>query len=208
MVRPAADKLLTYADLAATLMFSIEGAAVAAVARADLFGIFVIAFATALGGGMLHDVLIGDTPVAALRSVRPPVFAFAGATLVIIAREVINQLPTGLITVLDALGLGLFCVTGTAKALDHRMTALAAVLLGTVTGCGGGVIRDVLLNVVPVILLAHIYAVAAMTGAIVMVVAARLGAPRWFSMSGGVVVCVGLRLLAVAYDWNLPRLVR
>ena len=195
---------LAAADLAATLLFAVEGASAAVIAHADLFGILVIAFVTALGGGMIRDVLIGDLPVAALQSVRYAALSFLGAAVVIVVYQGVSTIPAGLITVLDALGLGLFAVTGAAKALDHRMNGLAAALLGTVTGCGGGVLRDVLLNRTPVVLVAHIYAVAALTAAVVMVVMTKSGAPRWLAMAVGAATGVTLRLLAVGFDWNLP----
>lgn len=171
------DRLLTIADLAATLLFAMEGATAAVLGGADLFGILVIAFVTALGGGIIRDVMIGDLPVSAVRWVRYPAVAVAGAVIVIAVYQLLEKIPTEFIVVLDACGLGLFCVAGAAKALDYRLPALSVTLIGTVTGCGGGIIRDVLLNQVPVVLREHIYAVAALTGSAVMVMLDRLGAP-------------------------------
>ncbi len=105
---------------------------------------------------------------------------------------------------LDAFGLGLFAVTGAAKANDHELAAAWAVILGAVTGCGGGVIRDVLLNEVPTVLRAHIYAVAALLGAAVTLVMLRLAQPRAVAFTCGVLACVGLRMLSVYLNWNLP----
>ena len=201
-------RLLTGADLLATLLFAVEGATAAVLAGGDVFGLLVVAFITALGGGIIRDLVIGDTPVIALRWVRYPTVALLGAGIVFILYRTVAQIPTGLLVTLDACGLGLFCVVGAAKALDHRLPAASAALVGTVTGCGGGVLRDVLLNQVPIVLREQIYAAAALAGAAVMVLLDRAGAPRWLSMTAGAVVAVGLRLLAVHFGWNLPRVHR
>ena len=201
-------RLLTGADLLATLLFAVEGATAAALAGADLFGVLVIAFVTALGGGMIRDVVIGDLPVIALRWMRYPAVALFGAAIVFVLYRFVSAIPPGLLVTLDAAGLGLFCVAGAAKALDHRLPALSAALVGAITGCGGGVLRDVLLNQVPIVLREQIYAVAALAGATVMVLLDRAGAPRWLSMSVGAVVALALRLLAVHFGWNLPRVDR
>lgn len=193
------DRLLTAADLAATLLFAIEGATAAVLAGADLFGILVIAFVTALGGGIIRDVVIGDLPVAAVRWVRYPAVALGGAAIVIALYQSVERISPELIMVLDASGLGLFCVAGAAKARDLGLPVLSAALVATITGCGGGMIRDVLLNQVPIVLRQHIYAVA-------MLLLDRLGAPRWLSMSVGAVVATTLRVLSVVFDWNLPEI--
>lgn len=206
-MRLAPDRMLRTADLAATALFAVEGAAAGVAAGLDLFGLLVVSFATALGGGIVRDLLIGDVPPAALRSMAYPVVALGGGIVVILAHTAVTAAPAELLVVLDAAGLGLFAVTGAAKALDHRMNALLAVLLGTITGVGGGVIRDVLLDQVPAVLRVDVYAVAAAAGATAMVVADRAGLPRAASMTIGAVVCVVLRLVAHALGWQLPRLV-
>lgn len=202
------DRLLTGADLAATLLFAVEGAAAAVLARADLFGILVIAFVTALGGGIIRDVMIGDLPVSAVRWVRYPAVTLVGAAIVFAVYQAVVRIPPEFIMLLDAAGLGLFCVAGAAKALDYRLPTLSVTLIGTITGCGGGIIRDVLLNQVPVVLRQHIYAVAALTGSAVMVLLDWLGAPRWLSMSLGAFAAFALRVMSVQFNWNLPQLNR
>ncbi|MEO6957071.1 MAG: trimeric intracellular cation channel family protein [Antricoccus sp.] len=200
------DRLLTAADLSATLLFAIEGATAAVLAGADLFGIVVIAFVTALGGGIIRDVVIGDLPVAAVRWVRYPAVALSGAAIVIVLYQSVERLAPELIMVLDACGLGLFCVAGAAKARDLGLSVLPAALVATITGCGGGMIRDVLLNQIPIVLRQHIYAVAALAGAVAMLLLDRLGAPRWLSMSVGAAVATTLRVLSVVLNWNLPEI--
>jgi uncharacterized membrane protein YeiH len=205
-VRLRADRLLTSIDLAATALFAVEGARRGVLAGLDVFGVIVVASATALGGGILRDLLIGDIPPASLRSVAYPVAALGAGAAVLGLFLTVGSVPTGMaMGVLDAAGLALFAVTGAVKALDHRMNALLAVLLGTMTGVGGGTIRDVLLDIVPGVLRQEVYAVAAALGAATVVLAARFGARRSTAMVAGAVACFALRVAALHWDWDLPR---
>jgi uncharacterized membrane protein YeiH len=169
------DQLVLGSDLAATLLFAVEGATVAVNARLDLFGILVIAFVTALGGGMIRDVLLGDNPPAALRFTRYPIAAFIGGFVVFLFSSQVRKISPDVIVVLDAAALSLFAVSGARKALDFETNGLAAALLGMITGVGGGVMRDVLVNRVPLILVAEIYASAAFVGAAAMVIGVAKG---------------------------------
>lgn len=205
--RLTADRLFRWVDLSATALFAVEGARLGVAAGLDVFGVLVVAFASALGGGIVRDVLIGDVPPASLRSVAYPVAALAAGVAVLLAYGVAGSVPTGTaMTTLDAAGLGLFAVTGAVKALDHGMNALLAVLLGTMTGVGGGTIRDVLLGIVPGVLREDVYAVAAALGAATVVVALRRGTGRPAAMAAGAAACFVLRVLAVRWGWDLPRL--
>jgi len=204
-VRITAGRLLTAADLAATCLFAIEGAIVARYADLDVFGILVIGFVSALVGGFLRDLLIGYTPPASLRSALYPITAFAGAGLVIALARLVEQIPVTLLQLTDAAGLALFAVVGATKAIDFRINWFVAVLLGAVSAVGGGVTRDLLLNVVPGILRQDIYAVAALAGAGATVLALHLKLPRAAAMGIGFVVCVGLRMVSIWLGWNLPR---
>lgn len=204
-VRITAGRLLTAADLAATCLFAIEGAIVARYAELDVFGVLVIGFVSALVGGILRDVLIGYTPPASLRSALYPLTAFAGAGLVIALAGVVEQVPMTLLQATDAAGLALFAVVGATKAIDFRINWFVAILLGAVSAVGGGVTRDLLLNVVPGILRQDVYAVAALAGAAATVLALHVRLPRAAAMAIGFVVCVGLRMLSVRLGWNLPR---
>jgi uncharacterized membrane protein YeiH len=192
-------------DLAATGLFAVGGARLGAEADLDLFGVLVVAFVSALGGGILRDVLVGDLPPAAFRSVSYELAAVAGAGIVIVWYQLVREIPSGVITPLDAAALGLFCATGTAKGLDVGTNHTLAALLGMITAVGGGVIRDLLLNRVPQVLRVEIYAVAAVVGAAAMVVAVRLEVPRARAMAVGAAVCFTVRMVSVGLDWNLPR---
>ena len=205
-MRIKAGRLLTIADQAATFLFAIEGALVAAASGLDLFGILVIAFVTALVGGIMRDLLIGFTPPASLRGAWYPTVAFGGAILVFVVHEAVQGIPAGLLLWSDAAGLALFAVVGATKAMDYKLNPLVAALLGMVSAVGGGVVRDILLNRVPTILQQDIYAVAALAGAACSVVALRLGAPRAIAMAAGFVVCFLLRIISAWQGWNLPRI--
>ena len=202
---PTGARLLLGADLAATSLFALEGAIEGANARIDVFGVLVVAFATAMSGGIIRDLLIGAVPPATLRTVVFPVAAFSAGLIVIAAHQIVESVPSWLITGLDAAGLGLFAVVGAAKALDYGMNWLLAILLGTIAAVGGSTVRDVLLNHVPAVLRVDVYATAALLGALVLVAAIKSGVGRAAAMAMGAGVCFTLRVVAASQDWNLPK---
>lgn len=158
-------------------------------------------------GVVVRDVVIGDVPPAAFRSTIYPVVAFAGGAAAALLYGVVREIPPLTLGSLDAAGLALFAVVGGAKAHDHGMNPLLAALLGTLSGVGGGVMRDLLLGHVPLVLNSQVYAVAALAGAATMVALLRLRVPRAAALGGGAVVCLVLRLLALWNGWQLPRIV-
>jgi uncharacterized membrane protein YeiH len=191
--------------LVATVFLGVEGGMAAIDANLDIFGIMVLAFATALGGGLVRDILIADTPPAAVRDPRYSIAAFAGGAAAFFWYSLVKAVPGGLLTGLDAAGLSMFAVAGAAKALDRDIKPWMAVLMGTITGVGGGTIRDVFLARVPAILRVDVYAVAALAGAAVMVFGVSRGLPRRWMMLIGAAVCFALRMFAVSRHLNLPR---
>lgn len=200
------ERLLLIVDLAATVFLGVEGAISAINGGLDLFGIMVLSFATALGGGVVRDLMIGAIPPNAIRDPRYAIAAFLGGFIAFALHGSVQQVPIALMVVIDAAGLGLFAVAGAAKALDYEIKPFVAVLMGTVTGVGGGTIRDILLARVPAVLRVDVYAVAALAGAAVMTIGLRRGLPRSWMMSAGAAVCFVLRMLAWTQHWNLPRL--
>jgi uncharacterized membrane protein YeiH len=201
------DRLLFVADIAGTMVFAVEGAMAAANGNLDLIGIMVLAFCTALGGGVIRDILLGALPPAALRDWRYPTVAFTGAALVFFLHPYVRAIPVPALQVLDAAGLALFAIAGTEKAMLHKMNPLVAVMLGTITGVGGGTIRDVLLNQVPNVLRFEVYATAALEGSICMIIAKRLRLPSNLAAGIGGVTCFLLRVVSLWQHWNLPRAV-
>ncbi|BDU22171.1 trimeric intracellular cation channel family protein [Dyella sp. GSA-30] len=199
-------RVVLAADLAGTVVFAIEGASAAIRAGLDLLGVLVLSFMVALGGGVIRDLLIGATPPSAIRDWRYPVLAFVTGLVTFLIHTQIETVPAVLLTTLDAAGLALFAVAGAEKALDFKINPFIAILMGAITGCGGGVMRDMLLARVPVVLVADIYASAALLGALVVVVGRRLGCPPAVAAVLGFVVCFALRVAAVRFGWQLPRI--
>lgn len=199
------DDLLLHVDLAGTALFALEGALAAIHAQLDFFGVMVLSFVTALAGGVIRDVLIGALPPASLRNWRYATTAFAAGAGAFFFYRFISAIPVSVLVILDAAGLGLFAVAGTQKAIDLEMPPLIAVLLGTITGVGGGTVRDVLLAQIPTVLRSEVYATAALAGSVLMVAMRRLDlSPRIAAFAGGI-ACFSLRIVSVWRHWNLPR---
>jgi uncharacterized membrane protein YeiH len=203
--KPNVEALIWAADMAGTFVFAVEGAVSAMRGGLDLLGVMVVSFVAALGGGVIRDLLIGATPPNAIRDWRYPALTFVAGLLTFLFRSLSEPLPGMLVTVLDAAGLALFAVAGVEKALLYGIRPFVAMLMGTVTGVGGGVIRDILLARVPFVLRTDIYATAAFFGALVVVVARRAGLPPGVAAFAGGVACFALRLTALAFGWHLPR---
>jgi uncharacterized membrane protein YeiH len=201
---PRTDSAIQVLDVAAVFVFAVEGAAVAARAGFDVFGVLVTAFVSALTGGTIRDVLIGDVPPMSIRAVRYLAVTLAAGGATFLFDSYVRAVPTGVLTTLDAAGLGLFAVSGAAKALDFELAPVMAVLMGTLTAVGGGVARDLLLNRVPLILRSDVYAVCAVLGAGVFVIGERRGIRRVVMMITGGVACFALRVVAAHYHWGLP----
>ena len=204
MPRPTPRHLLTAVDLLATAVFALEGALAGIVAGLDVFGVLVIGAVTATGGGIVRDVLIGDIPPAALRQHRYLVAALGAGLAAIVFQGITGEIPSWLLTGLDAAGLGLFAVAGTAKALQFGLLPVMAAIMGTITGVGGGTLRDIFLGDVPAVLRSDVYALAALVGSVVLLVVRRAGGPMWASMALGAAVTFSVRVAAAAGDWNLP----
>jgi uncharacterized membrane protein YeiH len=200
-----AHRLLFAADIAGTLVFAVEGAMAAVDGNLDLIGIIVLAFCTALGGGVIRDILLGALPPAALRDWRYPTIPITAAVLVFFLHRDVRAIPAPAIQVLDAAGLALFAMAGTLKAMLHKMTPLVAVMLGTITGVGGGTIRDVLLSRVPNVLRFEIYATAALVGSACMIGAKKMRISSNAAAGIGAVICFLLRVISLWRHWNLPR---
>jgi uncharacterized membrane protein YeiH len=196
--------LYNFLDLAGTFVFAISGAAAAKQRGLDLFGICAIAFIVACGGGIMRDLCIGAIPPAGLTNWHYLVAAIIATGMTIGLFPFVQRLNQPVL-LFDALGLSLFAVTGAQKSLAFGHNAEVAVLLGITTAVGGGVLRDVLLNRIPVIMEKEIYASAALIGALIVVLGNYL---KWLSSDWvsiiALIICFGLRLLSLRYHWNLP----
>jgi uncharacterized membrane protein YeiH len=193
----------TFFDLIGTFAFAISGAVAARQRRLDLFGIAAVAFMVACGGGIVRDVCIGATPPAGLSNWRYLATSLAAAAITILAYPQVRRLRQPVL-LFDAIGLGLFAVSGAQKALVYGHNAELAILLGIVSAVGGGVMRDVLLSRVPAILEREIYASAALFGASVQVGFSYAGWTDWWTPWFATLACVMVRLASMRYGWRLP----
>lgn len=204
---PATDELLRtlvlVLDLSGTFAFALSGAMAAVRRRLDVFGVLVISFAASTSGGILRDLLIGAVPPAALVDWRYLGVSLAAGLICFFWSSLIDKLRNP-VQMLDAMGLALFAVAGAEKALSFGLSPVMAALLGMVTGIGGGVARDLLLAEIPAVLRSDLYAVAALLGAGVVVVAHLLGFPPLVAALCGGLACFALRLTAIRRGWRLP----
>ena len=193
-------------DLIGTFVFALSGAIVGVRQRLDIFGVLVLSFAASSAGGIMRDVLIGSVPPAALGDWRYLLAALLAGllTLVCFPRYLQSAKVQQLILIFDAAGLGLFAVTGTQKALAYGLNPIMAPLLGVVSGVGGGMLRDILVAEIPTVLRSDFYAVAALVGAVVVVIGDQLGIPASAAAIVGAAICFCLRVLAIHRGWQLP----
>lgn len=192
-------------DIVGTFAFAVSGAFAAMEKKLDPFGVLILSFVTAIGGGTVRDILLGDLPVAWLaNSISIWVILIAAAGTLFFGTY-LKQLTTTLF-LFDALGLGLFTMVGLQKGLAHGFSPGICIALGTITACFGGVIRDVLLNNVPLIFRKEIYASACIAGGAVYFLLPALHIEENTSRFICIVLIFLLRLLAVRFKWSLPQL--
>ena len=194
--------LILWLNLIGTFVFGLSGGLAAVRANLDLFGLLVLALVVALAGGVVRDVLIG-TPPATFRDWRYLAAAGAAGLAALATRPLIERFWNA-IQVLDAAGLGLFCVTGATKAIEFRLGPAPAIILGAITGIGGGMLRDVLIRQVPTVLRQDLYAVPALAGAAVVVIAHSAGTTSEAFPLLGFAVCFAIRLIGLRFDIQLP----
>lgn len=190
-------------DLTGIFFFAVAGALVAVRKNLDLFAALVLGGVTGLGGGFIRDVLIGATPPAALADWRYLLVPIAAGLLTFAFHPAVGRLER-VVTLFDAFGLALFCVTGALKAVEFGLGPLPAALMGMVTGIGGGMLRDVLSGSVPVIFEGVLYATPALAGAAVAVLLDRTDLPLVVVAAAGFTTCLGWRLLALVRGWRAP----
>ena len=202
-VNATSDQVLNLLQFIGTIAFAVSGALVAGGRKMDWFGVVVLAVMVAVGGGSLRDLLLGVTPVFWVQS--PWFVILAGltalATIPFVQRGYTNR---NYLLLSDAIGLAVFAVLGSQKALGVGTDAFVAVIMGVITGVFGGIVRDILANRDPSVLYGDIYAVAALIGCTIFVLLAQTSIPSdvvlWFSIA----VILVLRLFAIRRDWSLP----
>ena len=194
-------------DILGTIAFAISGVLVAFNKRMDLFGILIIAFVTAVGGGTLRDLLLGEVPVSWMTDITYSYVIIGSAIFAILLRNKINYLRTSLF-LFDTIGIGLYTVIGIEKGINAELHPLICIALGTITASFGGVIRDILCNEIPVIFRKEIYATACILGGVVyfLLVKLPIDGNLVFIISGSVVIAI--RLVAVKFKIGLPSIYR
>jgi len=191
-------------DVAGTAVFALSGALLAVRKDLDIVGVIVLSVAAGLGGGIIRDVLLGATPPAALENELYLLIAAGAGLLGFFFHPRIGRLNAG-IRLFDALGLGFFATSGTLLSLDAGLSPVPVLLLGTVSGVGGGVVRDILGAEIPLVLRQDIYALAALLGSAACVSIVRLGYSAGVAALVGVSTTFVIRMLALKFDWHAPR---
>ncbi|MGA7396192.1 MAG: trimeric intracellular cation channel family protein [Solirubrobacterales bacterium] len=198
------------AEFAGTVIFAISGVIAVAGRRIDWFGAMVVGVVTAVGGGTLRDLILGQAPAFWIEDMNYLGFAVVGS---VIAIPLVNRLGNSTmrfeegLQLADAMGLALFAVVGASLTLELGHSGAVAVTCGILTGVGGGVIRDLLVGQTPLIMRSEIYATAALAGTTVFVLLEETtNLPLWLSSIVGMLAIFGLRMAGLRQQWSLPQL--
>ncbi|CAM3862800.1 trimeric intracellular cation channel family protein [Flavobacterium sinopsychrotolerans] len=192
-------------DIIGTMAFAMSGALTAMSKKLDPFGVFIIAFVTAVGGGTLRDIMIGRTPVGWMLDLKYVYVISIGFVLAILFRKKFDRLRTSLF-LFDTIGLGVFTLIGLEKGINIGLHPVICIALGTMTACFGGVIRDILCTEIPVIFRREIYATICILGGIVFFLLRRLNLDNDILYLTTSIVIISVRLMAVKFKWYLPTL--
>ncbi|WP_070972377.1 TRIC cation channel family protein [Vibrio sonorensis] len=199
------DSMLLYiTDLFGTAIFAISGVLLAGRLKMDPFGVMVLGSVTAIGGGTIRDMALGATPVFWITDTNYlwVIFTTCVLTMLIVRRP--KRLPWWVLPVCDAIGLAVFVGIGVEKALSYQDSAMVAVIMGIITGCGGGIIRDVLAREVPMVLRSEVYATACLIGGVVHTCALNFGYDNSNAFIAGIISTLFIRLGAIRWHLSLP----
>lgn len=196
-------QILYIIEMLGTFSFAVSGAFFAMEKRLDPFGVLILSFVTAIGGGTIRDMLLGEFPVGWMQNETLILLIFFSAVGTMFFGTWLKKINTTLF-LFDAMGLGLFTIMGIEKALAHGLSMEVCVALGTVTGCFGGVIRDVLLNNVPLVFRKEIYAMASIAGGILYFVLRASPIDNDAAKIICILLIFAVRILAVRFRWSLP----
>lgn len=194
-------------DILGTISFAVSGAFLAMEKKLDAFGVLVLSFVTAIGGGTIRDILIGNLPVGWMINETITIVIFASAITTMFFGRYLRHFTTTLF-MFDALGLGLFTITGLQMGIAKQLSPGICIALGTITACFGGVIRDVLLNHVPLIFRKEIYATACIAGGLIYFLCIRLGINAEMATILCILLIFAIRVIVVRYKISLPQFYR
>lgn len=197
-------QFLIIIDILGTFAFAVSGAFLAMEKKLDPFGVLVLSFVTAIGGGTLRDILIGNLPVGWLQNESASVVIFYSAIGTMLFGHYLKKLTITLF-LFDALGLGLFTIIGIEMGVAKGFSTGICIALGTITACFGGVVRDVLLNNIPLLFRKEIYALACIAGGLFYFLLKELSFDAAISKILCILIIFTVRVLAVRYKWSLPQ---
>lgn len=197
--------MFQFLDIIGTMAFAMSGALTAMNKKMDPFGVFIIAFVTAVGGGTLRDIMIGRTPVGWMLDLTYVYVIIIGFVLAIIFRKKFDRLRTSLF-LFDTIGLGVFTLIGLEKGINIGLHPAICVALGTMTACFGGVIRDILCTEIPVIFRREIYATICILGGIAFFILREFDLDKDVLYLTTSLFIISIRLMAVQFKWYLPTL--
>ena len=195
---------LYFIDVLGTFAFTVSGAFAAMERRLDPFGVLIISFATAIGGGTLRDILVGNLPVRWLMNNTTIIVIFSAALACMLFGSLLQQLNKAL-SFFDAVGIGFFTIVGVEVGIHRQLSGTICIALGTITACFGGVLRDVLLNKVPLIFHKEIYALACIVGGTFYYFLRQFPVSSDVAKVAAIILVVAIRLLAIRYQLALPR---
>lgn len=190
-------------DIIGTIAFAMSGALTAMSKKMDAFGVFIIAFVTAVGGGTLRDVMIGRTPVGWMLDLEYVYVICIACVFAVLFRKKFDRLRTSLF-LFDTIGLGVFTLIGLEKGINIGLHPIVCIALGTMTACFGGVIRDILCAEIPVIFRKEIYATICILGGVVFFILKRFNLDNDLLYLTTSLVIISVRLMAVKFKWYLP----
>lgn len=199
------EKIYLTVDILGTVAFAISGVLVAMEKRLDLFGVGIIALVTAIGGGTLRDMLIGNTPVTWTTTPLYMYIILGTVIVTILMQSRLKYLRTSLF-LFDTIGIGFYTMIGINKGMEAGLEPLICITLGTITASFGGVLRDILCNEIPVIFRKEIYATACILGGVGYFLLRQTPMPEGYAYLLGVVIVIGTRLAAVRYHIALPNI--
>jgi uncharacterized membrane protein YeiH len=199
----SAKMVTTVLDWIGTFAFALSGGLLGVRKQFDLFGVLFLSFVAAVVGGITRDILIGALPPTAITEIHYFLLAIGGGLITFYWYPGIASRQAQIL-LFDAVGLGLFAVIGTQKAIAHGIHPLMAALLGMISGIGGGISRDILAGEIPFVLRSDLYALAALAGGAIVSAAYVVGIPSIYSMVLGAAICIFLRIMAIYRGWSAP----
>ncbi|GET22595.1 trimeric intracellular cation channel family protein [Prolixibacter denitrificans] len=198
--------MINFLDLAGTFVFAVSGTHTAMQKRFDLFGALFIGFVTAVGGGTLRDILIGNTPVSWMKDINYFYIIVAAVIFTILFRNFVQKLRKTLF-LFDTIGIGVFTVIGLEKALMIGIPIPMAIMMGVASAVAGGILRDVFSNEIPLIFHKEIYATACFAGGVLFIILYKFTSlSESFTVLSTILVIITIRILSVRFNWSLPRL--